>query len=253
MHLKRLTAICLALLAIIGAVSITIPYTVAAAPNQAGNGKQGAVQQRPQRPQGDQVVIGGLVKATAEVTGQLPRAVMQQVKDGKSVQQISEAAGKTTDAVLANFDQKVDARMAQAVQSGRLPQRAADSRAAWYKQSARLQIAQPGLAPRFPGLHEVHGVMMKAITRVSGIPRADLREQLMQCKTPTEIVATKNKTGAEVVNEAMARIDIALQAAVDAGKLTTQQRDAWRAALQTAANNMVNTPGMHVAGKECAK
>jgi hypothetical protein len=204
------------------------------------------------RPHGDPLVHRGLAAAAAAVTEQRPWQVRQQLKNGKSIEQVAQAAGKRAADVLARFDQGIDTAMQRAVANERLPKSVADARATWYKQSARLQIDQPGLNPAFPGLHETHVMLISAAVRVSGLPRATIRAELESCKTLAAIVATKGKTGADLVAETLARANPVLDAWVSEGKLTTAQRDEWRAALEKIANNMVNTPGLHVAGKECA-
>jgi hypothetical protein len=50
----------------------------------------------------------------------------------------------------------------------------------------------------------------------------------------------------------MDRLEAGLNSAVTSGELTATQRDSWQAALHKAANTMVDTPGLHVAGKACA-
>jgi hypothetical protein len=166
---------------------------------------------------------------------------------------ITQAAGKRVPDVLARFDMGVDTLLARAVQNGKLPQSVADARVLWFKQSARLQIDQPGFTPALPGLHEMHGVMIRAAVEVSGMRRDAVRTQLISCKTLADIVATKGKTSADVVAQALTQIDALLQQAVAGGTLTTAQRGEWRAALQTTATNMTTTPGLHFAGKACAK
>jgi len=204
------------------------------------------------QPHGDQAVVKGLIKATANITGLRAADVRARLQAGQSIEGIAIGAGKTAVAVLTGFDSIIDKAMQRAVQNDRLPQSLADARAAWFKQSARLQIDQPGLAPRFPGIHELHVAVIRAAVRVSGIPRADIRAELESCMTLTNIVATKGKTSQDVVDDAMAQLTKALQTALDHGNLTTAQRDEWRAALLAGVNNMVNAPGLHVAGKECA-
>lgn len=201
---------------------------------------------------GDPAVYKGLVAATAAATRQRPRLVRDQLEQGKTIEQIAQAAGSSAADVLARFDQGIDRAMQRAVQNARLPQSVADSRAAWFKQGARLQIDQPGLAPAFPGLHEVHVMMISAAVRQSNIRRATIRSELETCKNLTMIVGTSGKTGTDVANDAIAQADTLFDAWVAAGKLTAAQRDEWRAGFVKTANNMVNTPGLHVAGKECA-
>lgn len=201
---------------------------------------------------GDPAVHKGLVAATAAATRQQPRLVQNQLKQGQSIEQIAQAAGSSATDVLARFDQGIDKAMRRAVANGRLPQSVADARSAWFKQSARWQIDQPSLEPAFPGLHEVHVMMISAAVRQSGIPRPTIRAALENCKNLSTIVATTGKTGTDVASDASAQADKLLDAWVAAGKLTAAQRNEWRAAFGKTAGNMINTPGLHVAGKECA-
>ncbi len=248
---KRWGAIAVALVLSTSAVWAVTSASANPAP-VAGRQQGDQHRHRPARLHGDEVVIKGLAQATATVTRQRQAKVREQLKGGKSVEAIAQAAGASANDVLARFDTAVDKRMAKAVQSGRLPQSLADARAAWFKQAARLQIAQPGLSPAFPGLHELHAMVIGAAVEVSGLPRAEIRDQLKTCKTVTDIVTAKGKSGVDVANATMARVDTYLQANVANGKLAAAQRDAWRAALQTAATKMTTTPGLHVAGKQCA-
>lgn len=248
MLMKRVGFV-LGALAVLGALLVVPAYAQRQGPHQDHHHQ---AQQQAQF-HGDPAIHKGLVAATAAVTRQRPRLIRNQLKDGKSIEQIAQAAGNTAADVLARFDQGIDKAMQRSVNNQRLPQSVADSRAVWFKQSARLQIDQPSLEPAFPGLHEVHGMMISAAVRESGISRATIRAELETCKTLTTIVETKGTTGTNVASGASAQADKLLDAWVAAGKITAAQRDEWRAAFQKTASNMVNTPGLHVAGKECAK
>jgi hypothetical protein len=226
---------------------------VSAQRNGPGNHRHERHPARTGRPHGDALVRTGLIAATADLTSQRPRQVREQLKRGLSIEQIVRAAGKSAADVLARFDTDVDRRMQRAVGNQRFPQSVATARAAWFKQAARLQLDQPGMSPAFPGLHEVHVMMISAAVRSSGMPRSEIRAQLESCKTLAESVATKGRSGADVVNTMLATANQTLQQWASNGKLTTAQHDEWSAALQAAANTMVNTPGLHVAGKECAR
>ncbi|HEY0604201.1 MAG TPA: hypothetical protein VGD58_14880 [Herpetosiphonaceae bacterium] len=249
MRMKQAGLILAALAILLGALW-AVP---ASAQRQGPNHDHGQQRQPATQFHGDPAVHNGLVAATAAATRQRPRQVRQQLKVGKSIEQIAQAAGSSAADVLARFDQGIDRAMQRAVTNERLPQSVADSRAAWFKQSARLQIDQPGLEPAFPGLHEVHVMMISAAVRQSGIPRATIRAELGTCKNLTTIVGTRGKTGTDVANDAIAQADKLFDVWVAAGQLTTAQRDEWRAAFGKTANNMVSTPGLHVAGKECAQ
>lgn len=243
--------------ALVGAIifsGVAVQRTTAqsVAPVENSTALQVGGHEHKKRPHGDQAVVRGLIKATADVTGLRVADVRAQLQSGKSIEGITTGAGQTAAAVLAGFDTMIDRAMQRAVQNERLPQSLADARAAWFKQSARLQIDQPGLRPRFPGLHELHVVVISAAVRVSGLPREDIRAELETCKTLTDIVAAKGKTAQNVVDVAMAELTKALETAVDHGNLARAQRDEWRAALLASVTNMVKAPGLHVAGKECA-
>jgi hypothetical protein len=251
MSMKRASLILLTLALLLAAAWTIAPgRSVAAADDDP---QQHGYQHAAHTAHGDPIVINRLVKSAGQATQQRPRAVLAALEAGKSIAQIAQEQGASVDAVLARFDRQIDRAMAQAVSSQRLPQSVADSRAAWFKQSARLQIDQPGLQPRFPGLHEVHVIMISAAVDVSALPRRQIRQELERCRTLADIVAITGTSGADVASAAMVRIDALLQQSVDAGELTTAERDAWRAALQTTAATMTATPGLHVAGKACAK
>jgi hypothetical protein len=239
---------------IMGALAVLLGALLIVPARAQHQGPHGDHQQRQPttRFHGDPAVHNGLVAATAAATGQRSRLVRNQLKQGKSVAQIAQAAGSSAADVLTRFDQGIDKAMQRATASQRLPQSIADSRAAWFKQSARLQIDQPGLTPAFPGLHEVHVIMISAAVRQSGISRATIRAELEACENLSTIVAPKGKTGTDVANEASAQADKLFDSWVAADKLTAAQRDEWRSVFEKTAGNMNNTPGLHVAGKECA-
>jgi hypothetical protein len=200
----------------------------------------------------DPLVTHGLPIATALATHQTRKAVDARLATGQSLAAIATAGGSSADAVLARFGTIVDKAMANQVASGKLPQSVADARAAWFKQSAQLQIGQPGLTPRFPGLHELHVIMISSAVETSGLRRVTIVNDLRSCGNLADIVAPLGKTGADVAAEAVRRLSAIFDADVAAGKLTAAQRDSWIAALQTAATKMTTTHGLHVAGKECA-
>ncbi|HEX6290145.1 MAG TPA: hypothetical protein VFZ66_13205 [Herpetosiphonaceae bacterium] len=249
--MKRIGQSLLALVLVLSAIW-AVPSATAQRQKPGESQHHGGQHAREARPHGDPVVRQGLITATAAVTAQKPRQVRAQLEAGKSIEQIALTAGKSAADVLARFDAGVDRALRRAVDSGRLPQSVANARAAWFKQAARLQIDQPGLQPAFPGLHELHVMMISAAVRVSGMRRVDIRAQLESCKTLSAIVATRGKSGADVARDALAQADRTLMQWVSEGKLTTAQRDEWHAALQAAMSNMVSTSGLHVAGKECA-
>lgn len=203
-------------------------------------------------PKGDPLVRNGLVAAVAKAAAIKPAAARDELAAGASIGAIASAHGASGEAVLREFDALIDARMARAVERGRLPASVAQARAAWYKQSARLQLDQPGLSPRFPGLHEVHGLTIGAAVEATGLRRREILQRLLACATLREIAAERGVGDEALIGAARAQIDERLQPHLAGGMLSAERAGAWRAALEATAAKMIGTPGLHVAGKECA-
>ena len=201
---------------------------------------------------GDLQLRRALVAAAARATGQTPQQVRDAVRAGRSIAEVATAGGKATDDVLAIYDQMVADRFAQAVERGRLPEHLAESRTKWFQAAGRQMINQPGLAPAYPGLHELHGTIIGTAARVSGLQRSAIREQLYSCRTLNDILAGHGHSGAEAVAAALGYIDAQMDALVQAGRLSTGQRQSWHDAINAALTRMVETPGLHVAGKQCS-
>lgn len=190
-----------------------------------------------------------LIRMTALSLGIEPKDVKAQLKEGKTITTI--AAAKRDD-VLSRYDAQIDASFAKQVSAEKLPASVAEARKAWFKRDARLMLDQPGLKPPFPGLHEVHVVVISATVKVTGVSRADVRATLENCGTVAEVASQHGKTGADVANLALANLDKLMDAAVQRHALTVEQRGSWHNALQSSLNAMVTTHGLHVAGKKCA-
>ncbi len=106
MHAKRIGLVLLAVVA--GAVWMLAPAAVRAIPRSQGGSHHDGL-----RTHGDPLVLRGLVVATASMTNQRPRLVREQLKSGKSIEAIAQAAGKRAADVLARFDAAVDMAMAR--------------------------------------------------------------------------------------------------------------------------------------------
>jgi len=201
---------------------------------------------------GDRLVRAGLIRATADVTGLEPKEVLASLKDKMSLADIAVAQGKSADQVLAAFDKKVEEGAQKAVDEEKLSADMAKSRVEWFKDVARKMVVLPAMRPIYPGLHELHVAMITAAVRVSGMERAVVRSELEKCRTINEILADEGKTGQEAVDAAMKIINRGLDALVKLDRLTQEQRDEWSADISAALTKMIDTPGLHVAGKACA-
>ncbi|MGH2541417.1 MAG: hypothetical protein ACRDIB_01385 [Ardenticatenaceae bacterium] len=194
-----------------------------------------------------------LVMSVVGATDSMPRAVVEQLDSGKSVADVASEAGASEADVLAIYDEMITLRFERAVDNGRLPQSVAEGRIAWFQGAARQMIAQPGLTPAYPGLHELHATIIRAAAGASGIPRREIRSELHECRTLDEILAEEGYSGQDAVSTALTYIDGWLEALVADGQLADAQRQSWHDGIEAALTNMTTTPGVHVAGKECAE
>jgi hypothetical protein len=202
---------------------------------------------------GDPAVKRGLGWAAAVVTSQRPLAVVKALKDGSSIAEIAQQAGRSTEDVLAEFDARIKDVFDQAVKNGKLPASLAQSRVAWFQAAARQMVNQPGLVPAYPGLHQLHVAIILASMKVAGLERAPVVTDLKACQSLDEILAANGHTGQEAVDLALQRIDGMMDNLVADGKLSQAQRDSWHTGINTALEQMLKTPGLHVAGKECSQ
>jgi hypothetical protein len=226
------------------------------APIPAAQSPAGSINLFRNRPwpfKGDRLLRVNLVLAAVSATGQSPVSVLRGLQDGKSIKDIAGSSGKTAADVLAVYDETVEFIFEQAQKNGRLPAGLAQSRIDWYEQAAQQMVDQPGLTPPYPGLHELHVALITAAVRVGGLERANVRNELKACKSLDGILKENGHTGQEVVEAAMQRLDIALGRLVSSGKLSVAQQQSWADSIRTALEMMIQTPGLHVAGKECAK
>lgn len=201
--------------------------------------------------EGDPLVRQGLILATVSATGMGPVDVLAELDGGESITAIAENAGSSEEAVLAVYDELVEYVFGTAAESDRLPESIAESRIAWYQGVGRLMIDQPGMQPGFPGLHQLHIAIIAAAARAGDLTRWELQAGLHDCQTLDEIMKENGHSGQEAVNLAMDHFDDLLNRGVESGKLSADQRLEWANYLQDALQDMVTTPGLHLAGKTC--
>ncbi len=201
---------------------------------------------------GDKAVRQGLVLSVVAVTGQTPVQVWTALGEKKSIADIAASAGKTDADVLKVYDETVKFLFDRAVQNGKLPASMEQGRIDWYQNAGRQMIQQPGLAPAYPGLHELHATIILAAVKVGGLDRATVRNDLKACQTLDQILSAKGHTGQEAVDAAMGRISGWLDQLVQSGKLSGSLRQSWETSIRAALTQMLAVPGLHVAGKACA-
>lgn len=200
----------------------------------------------------DQPVWAGLIAGLAWETGMRPRDVRAELAGGVSAADVAAEHGVALEDLLASHDRFIDRAMARAVESGRLPQSVADARAAWFKAVAREQVTQGREEPGYPGLHQLHNAIIAGAVEAGELRRRAIVRQLHQCRTLDDILSENGSSGAEAAETALAEIDTLMDGLVSSGQLTPDQRSRWHDSLGTTLLKMTATPGVHVAGKECA-
>jgi hypothetical protein len=201
---------------------------------------------------GDDLVRQGLTSAAVSAAELRPVEVLDGLEAGQSIAEIAEANGASTEKVLAVYDETVAYLFDRAVENGRLPQSLAEGRIAWYQAVGRLMIDQPGLEPAFPGLHQLHVAIIAAAIRAGEVDRWEVQAGLHDCQSLEAILAENGTDGQEAVDLAMGWASRLLDRGEQSGQLTAGQRQEWEASIQTAFEQMIATPGLHRAGKECA-
>lgn len=202
---------------------------------------------------GDPYVRQGLILAAVSATGLSPVEVLENLDEGQSIEEIVELNAATVDDVLAVYDQTVEYLFGKAMDNERLPESLAQSRIEWYQDVGRLMIDQPGLKPAFPGLHQLHVAIIAAAAKVGEINRWEMQAGLHDCQTLDEILAENGHTGQEAVDLTMGHLNDLLDRGVESGALSSDQAREWSEFLQEALEKMVVTPGLHVAGIQCAQ
>lgn len=200
----------------------------------------------------DRLVAAGLVRAVVRVTGQRPLLVLRGLRDDLSLAQVAEQTGHMPDEVLAEFNERLQAGLDRAVENGRLAESMVESRRDWYQQSARNMLVVPGMRPGFPGLHRLHTALIAAAAKVGEVDREQMRASLEACQTLEQILADSGHGGEEAVSLVMERVDQALDGFVERERLTAEQQQTWRAALESSLQDMLAAPGLHLAGTDCA-
>ena len=214
----------------------------------------GASRRKILRPPGpvDEMVRYGLILAAVSATGLSPVDVLSALDNGSSVADIAGSAGLSVEDVLNLYDDTVEYFFKRSVENGRLPEDLVQSRISWYQEVGRQMVEQPGLKPPFPGLHELHQAIILAAVQVGDLNRDQVREGLKNCQSLEDILVENGHTGQEAVDYAAERIDGLLDRGVKAGKLTDAQAEGWLASITSALEEMVKTPGLHIAGQQCS-
>jgi hypothetical protein len=190
--------------------------------------------------QGDRQVRQGLVLAAVSVTGQTPVEILQALQNGQSIAEIAQSAGKTSADVLNIYHQTVEYLFEEAIQKHPALANSQELRQSWYEQAGALEVDLPGMKPEFPSLPELRAAATLATMDVSGVDRAQLRQDLRADSSLNDILVKSGHTSQEAVTAAMNRIDTRLNTLVDNGKLNAAQRRAWSTSISDLLTQIIN-------------
>ena len=175
------------------------------------------------------VGAGGAIAATKLTPQEESKAV---------VEDAAKQLGVTPEKLRDALEQAVENRIDQAVKDGRITAEMAE---------AMKQRLESGDFPLFggpmlggKGLHHHLHVGLDAAASYLGVTEAELREQLRSGKSLADVAKAEGKSVDGLVDAIVAAEKKELDAAVAAGRLTKEQRDAIVAKLEEATTAVVN-------------
>jgi ElaB/YqjD/DUF883 family membrane-anchored ribosome-binding protein len=170
-----------------------------------GSGQAGttlAVEGQREGRRGAVVLVAGLVKVTAEVTGLTPRQVAAEVRAGKSLEQIAQANGKTAQDVITAARTKLNQRLDQAVANNRITQTRADELLAQFDQNAPQVMSSTTLAQQLRQGRRgqnAGAALVRTTADVTGLTPEQVRAELEAGKSLEQIAQANGKTADDVL------------------------------------------------------
>jgi uncharacterized protein (DUF433 family) len=179
------------------------------------------------------LLVGLLGQATAQVSGIKPADVLAGVRAGKSLEQIAQEHGKSAKDVIDAARTKLQQRLKQAVDKGRMTQQQSDAALAQFDQTAAQMVADKNLAQQFrrPQLgapqprrgalpHQpVAAGLVRATAEVTGLQPAQVRAELRAGKSLAQIAQEHGKSADDILAKlreyGQQRLDQALNRAKD--------------------------------------
>lgn len=190
------------------------------------------------------------LETVAEVLGMDADALAEQLRDGAT---IAEVAGDDTQAVIVALVAEQNARITEAVESGRLTdEKAEEIRTALAEQiEAMVNGEHPaGIAPFGPdGFHGHDGFDrfgfrgrfgLDSVAEALGLEVEELHEQLADGSSLADIAEEKGVDTKAIVDAALAEIDAQLAALVADERLTQERADEIRAGSAEMIESMIN-------------
>ena len=189
-----------------------------------GAGYQGGRSHRSAGPK----IARGVIGATAQVLGLEVSAVVEELKTGETLAGILAENGESTDAVIDQVTARVEEKLAEAVEAGRVTQEKADAHLAKIQDAATALLNKEGLlnALTHGRHHRLHaGRLIAGVAGILEVPRAELVEALMGGTPIAEFAASLGIDATTIVDELTAARAERLSNAVEQGRVTAGQAD----------------------------
>lgn len=211
----RSSLIIAVVVALVGALAwFSTPPTQAASPAP----QAAQTDEQAQGPRGAGLLVGALVRSTADLSNLKPEDVMKEVRAGKSLAQIASANGSSGDKVVADVVAKAKQRLDRAVAAGRITQDQATTRLTKVQDEATKLVNDTALGQKIERrLDQVKGravkaALVKQTADATGLSVRDITQRLRNGESLEQIATSAGKNSADIV-----------QAATDAFRTTAEQ------------------------------
>ena len=192
-------------------------------------------------PRGAWTKPGGLLSATASVTGLTISQVLGELTAGKSLTQVAQDHGKTANDVVQAARALYQGSLNQAVSGGTLTQKRADAILARFGQDAPQVVADAALGQQLQrrARHRFAGELVRAAATATGQTKRQVVTALRGGVSLAQIAQDGNKTADDVVREARARLESRLNQSVADGRITRERADTTLAEFDQFAPQVV--------------
>ena len=154
---------------------------------------------------GERILMGALVRATAEATSLDAREVVQQLRDGSSLTAIVEANGSSEQAVIEAALAQLDERLTRAVENGRSTEAEKATALEQARTAAPALMQRAGLPLQEHGRKAGIRMLIDATAEVTGLSGVQVRAELEAGQSLAQIAEANGKTAADILAELRTR------------------------------------------------
>lgn len=196
-----------------------------------------------------------LMQSVSDATGLSNQEIMTQVRGGMTLAEVIEANGGSVDAVVGSAVAAATEAINTMVSEGKLTQEQADETIATLETAytdavngdlagQRPENGRPGPRPddaaRSP--RDLAGGVVRAAAESAGLDARDLMTQLRDGAILADILSANGVDVQTFIDDQIAKADERLNQAVESGRITTEQKDAFLSELSTRLTDFINNP-----------